>query len=140
MKNKLSEYDVIIVGAGPCGLYTAYKIVSKKPTAQILILDMGNEIAKRKCPAIEKKTKCLKCKTCSIMSGVGGAGAFSDGKFPITNDFGGYLWEKVGKNRALELMRTIDEINYEAFIKAFTDNDSTGYALGHAKAKWFGYW
>lgn len=136
MKNKLSEYDVIIVGAGPCGLYTAYKIVSKKPTAQILILDMGNEIAKRKCPAIEKKTKCLKCKTCSIMSGVGGAGAFSDGKFPITNDFGGYLWEKVGKNRALELMRTVDEINYEAFIKAFTDNDSTGYAFGHAKAKW----
>lgn len=132
-------YDTIIVGAGPCGLYTAYKIITEKPTSQILILDMGNEVSKRKCPAIEKRTKCLKCKVCSIMSGVGGAGAFSDGKFPITNDFGGYLWEKVGKDRALELMRTVDkinEINYEAFKNAWTDNDPTDYTLEHAKAKW----
>lgn len=118
MKNKLSEYDVIIVGAGPCGLYAAYKIINEKPKAQVLILDMGNEVSKRKCPAIQKKTKCMKCKTCSIMSGVGGAGAFSDGKFPITNDFGGFLWEKVGKEKSLELQREVDYLNYGLYCVA----------------------
>ena len=67
---------------------------------------------KRHCPIDGNKVKtCIKCKTCAIMSGFGGAGAFSDGKYNITNDFGGTLYEHIGKKEALELMRYVDEIN-----------------------------
>ena len=69
---------------------------------------------KRKCPIDGKKIKsCIHCKSCSIMSGFGGAGAFSDGKYNITNDFGGTLYEYIGKEKALELMQYVDEINME---------------------------
>lgn len=117
MKNSLSKYDVIIVGAGPAGLFTAYKIITEKPNTLISIIEKGKSLEKRKCPAIEKKTNCVKCDICSIMSGAAGAGAFSDCKFPITNDFGGTLWEKIGKEKSLKLQREIDEINRELYYK-----------------------
>ncbi len=108
------SYDVIIVGAGPGGIYTAYELIQKKPDLKIAVFEAGHALEKRHCPIDGDKVKsCVKCSCCSIMSGFGGAGAFSDGKYNITNDFGGTLHEYVGKKKAIELMHYVDEINME---------------------------
>ena len=105
-------YDVIIIGAGPGGIFTAYELVEKRPSLKIAVFEMGHELKKRKCPIDGEKVKsCIHCGSCSIMSGFGGAGAFSDGKYNITNDFGGTLHEYIGKKTALELMEYVDRIN-----------------------------
>ena len=104
-------YDVVIVGAGPGGIFTAYELLEKRPDLSIAVFEMGNELTKRHCPIDGDKVKsCIHCKNCSIMSGFGGAGAFSDGKYNITNDFGGTLYEYIGKKSALELMEYVDKI------------------------------
>ena len=109
------RYDVLIIGAGPGGIFTAYELTKGSGRRlKVGIYEMGNPLNKRKCPIDGEKIKtCIRCKSCSIMSGFGGAGAFSDGKYNITNDFGGSLHEHVGKQRALELMRYVDQINTE---------------------------
>ena len=105
-------YDVIIVGAGPGGIFTAYELAEQKPGLKVAVFEMGHELKKRKCPIDGDKVKsCIHCKSCSIMSGFGGAGAFSDGKYNITNDFGGTLHEYIGKKTAIELMQYVDKIN-----------------------------
>ena len=105
-------FDVIIIGAGPGGIYAAYELANKKPECKIAVFEAGHELSRRKCPIDGEKVKsCISCKSCSIMSGFGGAGAFSDGKYNITNDFGGTLFEYIGKQRAIELMKYVDEIN-----------------------------
>lgn len=104
------NYDVIIIGAGPGGIFSAYEL--KDSGLKVAVFEEGNELSKRKCPIDGVKVKsCVNCKTCSIMSGFGGAGAFSDGKYNITNDFGGSLYEHIGKKTALELMEYVDTIN-----------------------------
>ena len=106
------KYDVIIVGAGPGGIFTAYELLEKKQDLKIAVFEAGHALEKRRCPIDGDKVKsCIKCKSCAIMSGFGGAGAFSDGKYNITNDFGGTLYEYIGKEKALELMHYVDEIN-----------------------------
>ena len=105
-------YDVIIIGAGPGGIFSAYELVQNNPELKIAVFEAGHALNKRRCPIDGEKIKsCISCKSCSIMSGFGGAGAFSDGKYNITNDFGGTLYQYIGKQRALELMRYVDEIN-----------------------------
>ncbi len=104
--------DVLIIGAGPGGIFSAYELTKLNPKLKIAVFEAGHELEKRKCPIDGDKIKsCVGCKSCSIMSGFGGAGAFSDGKYNITNDFGGTLYESIGKAHALELMRYVDEIN-----------------------------
>ena len=106
------KYDVIVVGAGPGGIFTAYELMEKKPEWKVAVFEAGHDLAHRRCPIDGEKVKsCIKCKSCSIMSGFGGAGAFSDGKYNITNDFGGTLYEYIGKKQALDLMHYVDEIN-----------------------------
>ena len=106
------NYDVIIIGAGPGGIFSAYELVKMNPGLKIAVFEAGHALEKRRCPIDGDKVKsCIGCKSCSIMSGFGGAGAFSDGKYNITNDFGGTLYEYIGKQRALELMQYVDEIN-----------------------------
>ena len=106
------NYDVIIVGAGPGGIFTAYELSKLEKELKIAVFELGHSLENRKCPIDGKKVKsCIKCKTCAIMSGFGGAGAFSDGKYNITNQFGGTLYEYVGKQEALELMQYVDKIN-----------------------------
>ena len=106
------EYDVIIVGAGPGGIFTAYELVKGDPSLRLGVFELGRPLQQRKCPIDGKKIKsCVKCPVCSIMSGFGGAGAFSDGKYNITNQFGGTLYEYVGKQEAIDLMHYVDEIN-----------------------------
>lgn len=108
----MKYYDVTIVGAGPGGIFSAYELNKLAPHLKIAIIESGNPLEKRKCPIDgEKITRCINCKTCSIMSGFGGAGAFSDGKYNITNDFGGTLYEHIGKQKALDLMNYVDSIN-----------------------------
>lgn len=108
------KYDVTIVGAGPGGIFTAYELTKKAPQLKVAIIEYGNKLEKRKCPIDgEKITKCINCQTCAIMNGFGGAGAFSDGKYNITNDFGGTLYEHIGKKQALDLMNYVDTINVE---------------------------
>ena len=104
------EYDVIIIGAGPGGIFSAYEL--KDSGLKVAVFEEGFPLEKRRCPIDGDKIKtCVKCKTCSIMSGFGGAGAFSDGKYNITNDFGGSLYEHIGRKKALELMEYVDKIN-----------------------------
>jgi len=106
------DYDVIIIGAGPGGIYSAYELKKINPTLTVAVFEEGNELNKRHCPIDGDKIKsCIHCESCSIMSGFGGAGAFSDGKYNITNDFGGTLHNYIGKQKALELMHYVDEIN-----------------------------
>lgn len=106
------NYDIIIVGAGPGGIFSAYELSSQDPSLRIAVLEAGHALDKRHCPIDgDRVPSCVGCKSCSIMSGFGGAGAFSDGKYNITNDFGGTLYEYIGKQKALELMRYVDEIN-----------------------------
>ena len=114
------KYDCIIVGAGPAGVYCAYEFMVKRPDLKVLLIDKGKEIVKRKCPVNEHKiSKCpigesglSGCKpTCSITSGFGGSGAFSDGKFNITTEFGGWLTDYLDDATVLELVKYVDAIN-----------------------------
>ena len=106
------KYDVIIIGAGPGGIFSAYELKKQKPEFSVAVFEAGNPLEKRICPVAEGKEKtCIHCPTCGIMSGFGGAGAFSDGKYNITNSFGGNLYEYIGREKALELMKYVDEIN-----------------------------
>lgn len=108
----MKKYDIIIVGAGPGGIFSAYELIKQNKDLDIAVFEAGNPLDKRMCPIDGKKVKsCINCKTCAIMSGFGGAGAFSDGKYNITNDFGGTLHEHIGKKKALELMQYVDSVN-----------------------------
>ena len=105
-------YDVIIIGAGPDGIFSAYELMKQDENLKIAVFDAGHSLEQRHCPIDGEKVKsCISCKTCAIMNGFGGAGAFSDGKYNITNDFGGTLYEYIGRQKALELMKYVDTIN-----------------------------
>ena len=105
-------YDVIIIGAGPGGIFSAYELMQKKSDLKLAVFDAGHSLEQRHCPIDGDKVKsCIKCKTCAIMNGFGGAGAFSDGKYNITNDFGGTLYEYIGRKQAFDLMEYVDHIN-----------------------------
>lgn len=119
--NKLqTKYDVIIVGAGPTGYFAAYELMLKAPTLKVLLIDKGHTIYERRCPILEKKiAKCPTdrngysgCKpSCSMTSGFGGSGAYSDGKFNITSEFGGWMDEYLSKEEVLDLIKYVDNIN-----------------------------
>ena len=116
----MKRYDCIIVGGGPMGIFTAYELMLKKPELKVLLIDKGYDIDDRKCPILQKKiTQCPKNKngvsgcypSCSMTSGFGGSGAYSDGKFNITDEFGGWMNEYIPENEVLELIRYVDAIN-----------------------------
>lgn len=115
-------YDCIIVGAGPAGIYAAYELMKKAPNMSVLLIDKGYDIYNRRCPILQKKVKqCPKdiygnsgCKpSCSMTSGFGGSGAYSDGKFNITNEFGGWMDQYIPVEDVLDLIKYVDEINLE---------------------------
>ena len=106
------DYDVIIIGAGPGGIFAAYELTKEDRGIRTAVFEAGKKLEERKCPIDGDKVKtCINCESCSIMSGFGGAGAFSDGKYNITNDFGGTLHEYIGKEKAISLMEYVDSIN-----------------------------
>ncbi|MDI3481063.1 MAG: uncharacterized protein PWQ97_718 [Tepidanaerobacteraceae bacterium] len=104
------KYDVIIVGAGPAGIFAALELVNKAPEISVLILEKGKDIEERVCPSKEKNVPCRHCEPCSIVNGWGGAGAFSDGKLTLTTEFGGWLDEYLPKSEVAELITYIDKI------------------------------
>ncbi|MCR5079576.1 MAG: NAD(P)/FAD-dependent oxidoreductase [Bacilli bacterium] len=114
------KYDVILVGAGPAGYFAAYELITKNPDLKIALIDRGNPIGKRHCPVLEHKiAKCpanlkgySECyPSCSITCGFGGAGAYSDGKFNITTEFGGWLGDYLEEEELLGLIDYVDRIN-----------------------------
>lgn len=125
------KYDVIIIGAGPGGIFSAYELVRQKPELKIAVFELGNPLEERRCPIDGEKVKsCINCKTCAIMSGFGGAGAFSDGKYNITNAFGGTLYEHIGKKKAIDLMKYVDDINVAHGGKGTKMYSTAGTKLG----------
>lgn len=125
------KYDVLIVGAGPGGIYSSYELMKKNPNLKVAVFESGNPLEKRKCPIDGKKIKsCINCKTCAIMNGFGGAGAFSDGKYNITNQFGGNLYEYIGKQEAIDLMYYVDEINCQ-----YGGSETKLYSTANTKIK-----
>ncbi|MFT4107316.1 MAG: FAD-dependent oxidoreductase [Lacrimispora sp.] len=109
MKNVSKNYDVIIIGAGPSGIFCAYELIEKRPDLKILMIEKGRPIEKRACP--KRKTKvCVGCKPCSITTGFAGAGAFSDGKLSLSPDVGGNLPEILGYDKTSELLKESDNI------------------------------
>lgn len=103
-----SLYDVIIVGAGPAGIFAALELCETK-NLKVLMLEKGEDIEARRCP-MQRTGVCAKCSTCSIVSGWGGAGAFSDGKLTLTTDFGGWLDEYMDRREVARLIKYVDGI------------------------------
>ncbi|MDR0397283.1 MAG: FAD-binding protein [Oscillospiraceae bacterium] len=103
------DYDVIIIGAGPAGIFTALELSQLRPGASIAVLDIGRGLARRRCPARETG-KCVHCQPCAIMHGWAGAGAFSDGKLSLSDEVGGHITEYIPHADAMELINHADRI------------------------------
>ncbi len=105
----MQKYDVIIIGAGPSGIFCAYELIKEKKDLKILMVEKGRPIEKRMCP--KRTTKhCVGCKPCSITTGFAGAGAFSDGKLSLSPDVGGNLPDILGYEKTIELLKESDDI------------------------------
>lgn len=104
-----NRYDCIIVGTGPAGIFAAWELCQNSDL-KILMLEKGRDIADRFCRLASRGQACLHCQPCAIVSGWGGAGAFSDGKLTLTTDFGGWLGEYIGVTQLAELIEYIDQI------------------------------
>ena len=105
-------YDVIIIGCGEAGIYAGYELSLKNPSLKIGVFEQGRDIYKRSCPIVAKKVKqCINCKVCDTMCGFGGAGAFSDGKFNFTTEFGGWLTDYMDHDEVMELIHYVDDVN-----------------------------
>ncbi|WP_433940945.1 NAD(P)/FAD-dependent oxidoreductase [Paenibacillus lautus] len=146
----MSKYDVIVVGAGPAGIFACYELTLKSPGIRVLLVDKGHDIYRRSCPILEEKIKlcppavgrkefagCLPA--CSITAGFGGAGAYSDGKFNITTEFGGWMTDYLPGSKVMELIQYVDAINLEhgatpaitdPTTHAIRDIEQRGYAAG----------
>lgn len=144
------DYDVVVVGAGPAGIFTCYELIKKKPNARVLLVDKGLDIFKRRCPILEGKIE--KCPpagsrkdyagcfpACSITNGFGGAGAYSDGKFNITTEFGGWMTDYLPHSEVKKLIEYVDSINLEhgatetitdPFTAKIKEIERRGYAAG----------
>jgi uncharacterized FAD-dependent dehydrogenase len=122
----LKNYDIVIIGGGIGGLMTAHSAYEKNNDAKICIIDRGHPIEKRSCPIMTKKvSKCINCESCSIMQGLGGCGAYSDGKFIISTEYGGWLPQYLGEEKTIEYIERLDRIlvSYGAHENVYMPSD-----------------
>ncbi len=111
MQYHKDRYDVAIIGGGIGGIMAAHRLSEKAPALKICILEKGNDLLDRVCPIITKQAKaCVKCKSCAIMEGMAGAGAFSDGKYVISTEYGGWLTEFMPPETVIEYIEQADKI------------------------------
>jgi uncharacterized FAD-dependent dehydrogenase len=104
-------YDVIIVGAGPAGLFAAYELITKNKNLKVAILDRGNAVKTRVCPMNKLGIPCQNCNPCNILSGYGGAGTFSDGKLNYIHKLGkSDLTKYMPESSAIKLIDETEEI------------------------------
>ena len=107
----MENFDVVIIGGGIGGLMCAYRLIEKKPDLKIVLFERGHSLQNRRCPIVAKKTKyCVKCDPCNIMEGMGGAGAFSDGKYIISSEYGGWLPDVMDSNEVIDYIEQADKI------------------------------
>ncbi len=123
-----ARYDVIIVGAGPAGIFAALEL-TRRSAARILMVEKGHAIARRRCPA--RETACVGCRSCDIMTGWGGAGAFSDGKLTLTSEVGGWLPEYVDAASLSDLLAYSDQLwlEFGATREVHEPDDATAAEL-----------
>ena len=132
----MHSFDVIIIGAGPAGIFAAREI-SMHSYLKILVLEKGLEVEKRYCPSENGLNKCQDCKLCSIMCGWGGAGAYSDGKLTLTTHFGGWLSDFISANKLQSLINYVDSVYVAngAPDRVFGGNESDFYELSQQMAQ-----
>lgn len=120
----MKKYDVIIVGAGPAGIFSALELLDKKKGAKILIIEKGKDIDQRKCPMMIRDVSCKTCPECALLSGWGGAGAFSDGKLNLSPEVGGFLSRYIDKDTLQTLIDYVDKlyVDYGAPQKTYGGN------------------
>lgn len=122
----MMNYDVAIIGGGIGGIMTAYRLIENKPNLRVCILEKGHSIVRRICPIVKKKTQsCVKCPSCAIMEGMAGAGAFSDGKYVISTEYGGWLTDFLPGETVLSYIEQADDIlvSFGATTERFMPNN-----------------
>ncbi|MFV0314446.1 MAG: FAD-dependent oxidoreductase, partial [Anaerotignum sp.] len=128
--NLKKHYDVAIIGGGIGGIMTAYRLIEKNPEMKVLIMEKGHAIKQRHCPIVTGNVKkCIKCSSCAIMEGMAGAGAFSDGKYVISTEYGGWLTEFLDPQTVIEYIEQADAalVKFGATTERFMPNDELKY-------------
>ena len=129
------RYDIAIIGGGIGGLMTAYRLAERDPGLSICLMERGRDIRDRVCPIVAGKVKkCIKCDPCAIMEGLAGAGAFSDGKYVISTEYGGWLTDFLPDKTVIDYIEQADHILVEhgAVTERFLpDNDLKRLCLEH---------
>jgi uncharacterized protein len=130
------DYDVIVIGAGPAGIFTALEMDRLAPGKKVLVVDSGSTIDRRSCPA-RTSGQCAHCKTCNIMNGWAGAGAFSDGKLSLSEEVGGNITDYMSVAKARELIHYTDEVylHYGAPDKVFGKSDKFAEKVSYEARK-----
>ncbi|MEG1875372.1 MAG: FAD-dependent oxidoreductase [Angelakisella sp.] len=122
----LKHYDVIIIGGGIGGLMAAHRLTENNPALQVCLLEQGNPLSNRRCPIVTKQVeRCIRCSSCAIMEGMGGAGAFSDGKYVISTEYGGWLTDILDPATVIDYIEQADRImvSYGATTERYMPND-----------------
>lgn len=125
-------FDVAIIGCGTSGIFAGYELCVNNPSLRVVMLEKGHGIFSRKCPIVDKRSRnCIRCKSCGIMSGFGGAGAYSDGKFNFTTQFGGWLTDYISDEEVFHLFDYVDSVNirFGATRERYSTNSEQARAL-----------